>query len=149
MGLKYVFYVYYFPCLLQLMIIYIIKLFAHKYIYLYICMYSTYMLAIASQTAGINWLNFFKETHGRTGAIKNQKFQKSIFFSSKFHGQRWALQLVGYYIFMLLYIICFLGYLNFFHSLIKFPFSIFPISYLKTFLCIFLCLVFFPPILNS
>ena len=39
--------------------LYIIKLI---YIYMYI-----YMLAIASQTAGLNWMTFFKRAHGYPG----------------------------------------------------------------------------------
>ena len=38
--------------------IYLIKLFAQIYIYVYIN-----VLAIADQTAELNWMNFFEETH--------------------------------------------------------------------------------------
>ena len=39
------------------------------YIYLYI-----YMLAIAGQTAGPNWLNFFEETLGYSGVNIDKKY---------------------------------------------------------------------------
>ena len=55
--------------------IYIIKLFAHIHIFVYI-----HMLAIAGQTAGPNWLN--------------KKIYFFLFDFFLFHGQRRALQLV-------------------------------------------------------
>ena len=40
------------------------------------------MLAIAGHTAGPNWLNIFKETHGFPGGTVG--FKESNFFSLKF-----------------------------------------------------------------
>ena len=40
-----------------------------SYIYMYI-----YMLAIAGQTAGPNWLNFFEETLGYSGGNIDKKY---------------------------------------------------------------------------
>ena len=56
------------------------------YLYLFI-----YLLAIAGQTAGPNWLNFFEGTRGNKNFRNSNIFQKYFFL---FHGQRNALQLV-------------------------------------------------------
>ena len=59
-------------------IFYKLKLFAHIYIYMY-------MLAIAGQTAGPNWLKFCEETYWWVGMISAKKFRffpKVSFFKS-------------------------------------------------------------------
>ena len=45
-----------------------------------------YMLAIASQTAGLNWLTFFEETRGHPGGTQAKKlnFLKSNLFATFF-----------------------------------------------------------------
>ena len=45
-----------------------------------------YMLAIASQTAGLNWLTFFEETRGHPGGTQAKKFNflKSNLFATFF-----------------------------------------------------------------